>query len=258
VRATPTGASSPTATSDRFGFVQLDFGVPLGPPDGRYLVRAVEGGPVKAVLVLRGSVATVVQPVAFSSEDEAAGWLGGLRADKEALEVELSSALTVVNRSLRFWRAARADPYVGELSIERAVTVLVGFGSGEAVADGRHAEAYEVPRPKKPRAKRSMEAPEERFAALLGAREPALVAEELVLRARADLDANRPREAALQARVALEALIAELSVLAELRAAVGPTANAALEGDLSDPELEVLTEAVKAMETAVRRHRLSR
>ena len=55
-----------------------------------------------------------------------------------------------------------------------------------------------------------MEAPEERFAALLGGRESPLAAEELVLRARADLDAGRPREAALQARVALEALLAEL------------------------------------------------
>ena len=55
-----------------------------------------------------------------------------------------------------------------------------------------------------------MEAPEERFAALLGGREQALACEELVLRARADLDAGREREAALEARVALEALLAEL------------------------------------------------
>ena len=64
-----------------------------------------------------------------------------------------------------------------------------------------------------------MEAPDERFAALLGAREQPLVAEELVLRARMDLDAGRPREAALQARVALEAL-AEPG-LAQLRPGVG-------------------------------------
>ena len=58
--------------------------------------------------------------------------------------------------------------------------------------------------PRARRTRRSMEAPEERFAALLGAREAVLVCEELVLRARADLDAGRRREAALQARVALE------------------------------------------------------
>jgi hypothetical protein len=220
-------------------------------------VRAVEGGPVKAVLVLTPSTATVVQPTAFSSVDDASRWLDGLRASREALDSEVGSGLTVVNRALRAWRAARADPYVGELSVERAVSVRVGHGSGEAVADGRYADAFEVPRPKGRRVKRSMEAPEERFAALLGAREPALVAEELVLRARADLNAGRGREAALEARVALEALIAELSVLAELRDAVGLTANAALEGDLDDEELQKLTEAIKAMEAALRRHRLS-
>ena len=37
-----------------------------------------------------------------------------------------------------------------------------------------------------------------------------LACEELVLRARADLDAGRFREAALQARVALESLLAEM------------------------------------------------
>jgi hypothetical protein len=220
-------------------------------------VRAVEGGPVRAVLVLGGATATVVQPSAFGSTEDASAWLKELKADQDALEAELSSALAVVNRALRFWRAARADPYLGELPLDRAAVVRFGFGGGEAVADGRYADAFEVPQPKRRRVKRSMEAPEERFAALLGAREPALVAEELVLRARADLDAGRPRESALQARVALEALIAELSLLAELRDAVGATANAALEGDLSDSELEALTEAVVAMETELRRHRLS-
>ncbi len=219
-------------------------------------MRAVEGGPVRAVLVLRGSVATVAQPAAFSSLDDASRWLDELRASEESLDLEVRAALAVVNRALRAWRAARADPYVGELALERAAAVRVGYGSGDAVADGRYADAFEVPRPKRKRVKRSMEAPEERFAALLGAREPALVAEELVLRARADLNAGRGREAALEARVALEALAAELGTLAELRGAVGLTANAALEGDLDDEELHTLIEAIKAMESALRRHRL--
>jgi Arc/MetJ family transcription regulator len=78
------------------------------------------------------------------------------------------------------------------------------------------------------------------------------VAEELVLRARADLNAGRGREAALQARVALEAV----GGLPEHRDAVGLAANAALAGDLDDGELQALTEAVKGMEAALRRHRL--
>ena len=97
-----------------------------------------------------------------------------------------------------------------------------------------------------------MEAPEERFAALLGAREPPLVAEELVLRARADLDAGRPREAALQARVALEAL----GGLAALREAVGSAANAALAGDLDDRLGPGAHGSGGGDGTALRRHRL--
>ena len=86
------------------------------------------------------------------------------------------------------------------------------------MADGRFAEAWELPPPGARRTRRSMEAPEERFAALLGGRGSPLAAEELVLRARADLDAGRTREAALQARVALEALLAELESPARRRA----------------------------------------
>jgi hypothetical protein len=194
------------------------------------------------------SRATVVRPHPF---DSPADWLAELRADQEALDGELPAAFAVLNRALRAWRAAAADPYVGELSFDRALVARVGYGGGDAVADGRFAEAMELPRPGARRVRRSMESPEERFAALLGAREPQLVAEELVLRARADLNAGRPREAALQARVALEAL-----ELAEHRDAVGLAANAALLGELSGSEVQALTEAVKGMEAALRRHRL--
>jgi hypothetical protein len=212
----------------------------------------VDGGPIEAVLVLAASRATVARPLAFGSRDEARDWLGVLRTDTEQLEGELQSALGILNRALRAWRAARADPYVGEVSFERTLEARVGYGGGTAVADGRLTEAVDAPRAKARRVKRSMEAPEERFAALLGAREEQLVAEELVLRARADLNARRAREAALQARVALEAL----ESLDEHRNAVGLAANAALAGDLSVDEVSALTEAIEAMEAALRRHRL--
>jgi hypothetical protein len=83
------------------------------------------------------------------------------------------------------------------------------------------------------------------------------VAEELVLRARVDLDAGRPREAALQARIALEAILAagyeaggELSTH---RRAVGDAANAALHGDLDAELTEAVTTAVEDMRRALRR-----
>ena len=105
-----------------------------------------------------------------------------------------------------------------------------------------------------------MEAPEERFAALLGGREEIHPAEELVLRARADLTAGRPAEAALQCRVAIEALLAtaDSDQLAAHRDAVAAAANAALSGALPGGHAAALEDAVAAMEKALRRRRLGR
>jgi hypothetical protein len=232
--------------------------VPPGPPEGRYLVRSSADAELEAVLVLGGVLATVVRPEPFASREHAELWLEQLRDDDDALHAELLSALAIVNRALRAQRLARADPFVAELSAAAPLVVRVGYGEGEALADGRFADAVELPRGRKRKVKRSMESPEERFAALLGGREAPLVAEELVLRARADLDGGRPREAALQARVGLEALLAERpdSDVTGFRDAVGAAANAALEGSLSAPEAEALTEALKAMEAELRRYRL--
>jgi hypothetical protein len=101
-----------------------------------------------------------------------------------------------------------------------------------------------------------MLAPQERLAAVLSGSDRILACEELVLRARADLDAARPREAALQARIALEALLAELPDspdVAKHRDAVGQAANAALHGD-PPAELEAaVADAVAAMRRALAR-----
>jgi hypothetical protein len=205
------------------------------------------------------SRATVVRAEPFESRAEASKWLAGLRRDPNACDAEMDGALRVLNRALRAYRAATADPWLAEVSSERALLARIGYGRGEAVAEGRFGEAIELPRAGARRVKRSMEAPEERFAALLGAREQALAGEELVLRARADLAAGRPREAALQARVALEALIAELpgeATLHEVRQGVGEAANAALRGGLETTAAKRVEEAVAAMEAALRRHRL--
>ena len=80
---------------------------------------------------------------------------------------------------------------------------------------------------------------------MLGGRERLDACETLLLRARADLDAGRQREAALQLRVGLEALLVELqgaladpgheedmATLTERRTEAGEAANAALRGEL--------------------------
>jgi hypothetical protein len=232
----------------------------LGAPERRLLRRrrpreVDEAGP-EPVPTAR---ATVVRPEPFGTRDEAGAWLASLRADEEAAQATLDDALRTLNRALRARRAATADPWLAEVSAERALVARIGYGSGEAVAEGRFGEALELPAAGARRTRRSMEAPEERFAALLGGREQTLVAEELVLRARADLDAGHPREAALQARVALEALIAELAEPRELhehRSDVGAAANSALQGELGAEPAARVEAAVAAMEAALRRHRL--
>jgi hypothetical protein len=222
-----------------------------GAPPRQRRPRSVEGAAAEAVPTVR---ATVVRPSPFASASDATAWLDELRADEELVRAELDAAVAVLNRALFARRLASADPYLVEVSEERALVARIGYGDGEAVADGRYAAALELPRPGARRVKRSMEAPDERFAALLGAREQPLVAEELVLRARTDLNAGRGREAALQARVALEAL-GDTS-LARHREPIAAAANAALAGALSDEALEAVTEAIQAMEAALRRHRL--
>ena len=230
----------------------------LGAPERRMLrgrrPRPIEEAEPEPVPTSR---ATVVRAAPFGDGDDAAGWLAG--AD---LEEELTAAVAVLNRALHAHRLAAADPYVTDVTAERALVARVGYGSGQEVADGRFAEARELPRLGPRRARRSMEAPEERFAALLSGREEALPAEELVLRARADLTAGRLQEAALQARVAIEALLAALpdsrdtATVSTHRDTCASAANAALRGPLPGDEAAALEEAVAAMEKALKRRRL--
>ena len=273
-----------------FGFVQLEFGFRLGPEDGRFLLRPEPEAELEGVLVLttlgapqrrflsgrKGrdvsdaapepvptSRATVSRPAPFGDTVEAEAWLSDLRGDADATDAEVDRAVAMLNRAIHAHRASRADPHARDVAVEAALVVRIGYGPGDAVADGLFEQAWELPRERR-RTRRSMEAPEERFAALLGGREQVLACEELVLRARADLDAGRGREAALQARVALESLLAEMpQIPGERRPAleadrelVGRAANAALAGGLTDDLAQDLVEAVVRMESALRARRL--
>jgi hypothetical protein len=277
--------------SPLFGFVQLEFGFLLGPGDGRYMVRSDPRETPERVLVLstlgaperrrlrgrRGRTveqaspeavptnrATVVRTEPFPTLEHAELWLAAVRDDAERHRDELARALATLNGALHAYRVARADPLVRDVGSDQALVARIGFGSGDEAVAGVFKQAWEPPHGGPRRAKRSMEAPEERFAALLSGRESVLACEELVLRARMDLGAGRPREAALQARVALEALLAELPRMpADLRAQlqadrgqIGDAANAALLGELPEQLAEALDAAVGRMESALRARRL--
>jgi hypothetical protein len=228
----------------------------LGAPQRRLLGRRptkeVSGADVEPVPTSR---ATIVRATPFESAAEADAWLDAARADSGDA---VATAERELNFVLRSHRAASADPYARDIRADHALVVRLGHGEGEQVADGRFDRAVELPREPPKRKRGEALAPQERLAAVLGGRDSLLVGEELLLRARLDLDAGRPREAALQARIALEALLGELddrfgAPLRPLRDAVGRAANAALDGDLSGEDAAAVEDAVGQMAAAARR-----
>jgi hypothetical protein len=284
-----------TSESRRFRFVQFEFPWALGPEPGRHTIREQLGEPPSHVLVvavlgaaerhrLRArrrarstaaapepppepvvtSRATLVDTAALDGDEAAAAWLAG--ADLDALA---DDALQRLNRVLHAHRVATADPYAREVARAQALVVRAGFGRGEHVADGRWDRARELPRPRaalrggagRVHALR----PQERLAALLGARDVALACEELTLRTRADADAERWREAALGLRIAFEAALAELEPwrdaaelaprlarLREHRDDVGAVADVALQRGLDDAQIAFVATVLGRVEAALR------
>jgi hypothetical protein len=273
-----------------FRFVQVEVPWPLGPPDGRYLVRANgdSDGPPSHVLVFatlgaaqRGRLAarrrardaepepppaavatgraTVIDVAEPMDESRARVWLSGAGED------ELGAGLVVLNRALHAFRIVTADPYLQPVGRAQAIVARVGFGAGEEVADGQWSAARELILPEGRRRRSRVLAPQARLAAVLGARQPALASEELALRARLDLEQGRPREAALQLLVALDATLAELAAdahagelaerLTELRAQREPVAGAAqaaLSGPLGEADAQAVEFTLGRVEAALR------
>lgn len=208
--------------------------------------------------------ATVIDAVPFDDERQAAAWLDA--ADRAAVA---AARLAVLNRVIAAHRVAVADAGVRDVTLPQALAVRVGYGLGEEVADGRHSAALLLPTAGPAAggggARDAALRPMERLAALLSGRDAALACEELTLRARADADAGRTREAALMLRVALEAAIAELEPwrdrgdldvrldeLREARADVGAAANRALQGQLDEREEASVRRVLGRVEAALR------
>lgn len=266
-----------------FPFVQFEFGFALGPDDGRYLRRSGEQRTPERVIVLATLGAPqrrllgrgARKPQAIEDAQQASpvptaratliraepvpdpeSWLDRLRRDADALDAEVDAAVHELNAVLRAHRAAAADPYVREVSRAVANVARVGYGNGDQVADGRFSAAYELPEDVRRGRRREAMAPLERLAAVLSGAEEVGVGEELVLRARLDVEAGRFREAALQARIALEALLAEIGHAGEIaahREAVADAANAALRGDLEASQEAAVSAAVLEMRRALHR-----
>jgi hypothetical protein len=208
--------------------------------------------------------ATLVAVRPFADTRAADSWLreGG---DREVAQARVKEAVAVLNRVVYLHRAATADPHVREVDADQALVVRVGYGEGEQVAAGHWLRAIEAPLPPARRRREAALRPQERLAALLGARDAALACEELALRARQDVDAGRRREAALQLEVALIAALAELEPWAPrgdlaaridelrvLRPSVHAAARSALEGGVDDDEDAAVHHALARLEAALR------
>jgi hypothetical protein len=275
-----------------FRFAQLEYPWPLGPPDGRYLLRrpgeaapaepvhvlvlATLGAPQRHTLTRRRSRrradpepspapvptgrATVVEVAApLDDAPAAARWLAGAGED------ELEASVAALNRVLHAFRLVSADPYQRPVTRRQALVARLGYGHGEQVADGEWTEARELAlRERRQRRARVLQ-PQARLAATLAGRESLLVCEELALRTRFDLDQGRDREAALQLLVALDAAIAELQTdaaadtlaprLEQLRGQRQATAHAAqsaLAGPLTPAERETVHTTLARIEAALR------
>lgn len=203
---------------------------------------------------------TVIQ-AADPLVDEAAAraWLAG------AGEPELARGLAVINHALHAFRVVTADPNIHEVAREQALVARVGYGAGEEVAEGRWSDARELTLPARRQRRTAVLAPQARLAAALGGREAVLACAELALRARADLDAGREREAALQLLVALDTALAELALdvhagaleervaeLRGLRPSVVAAAQAALAGPPGGDAVEAVRGALARLEAALR------
>jgi hypothetical protein len=209
----------------------------------------------------------------FEAEEDAARWLDEATEAEDTADVLVADGIALLNRALYVHAVAAADPQGQQLTPERAVAVRVGYGDGEEVADSRFSSAREVDvwvsGASRRRRREEDLRPQERIAAVLGEHERIAVCETLLLRARADLDADRGREAALQLRVGLEALLVELrggrvdpghdedmAALHDRRAEVGEAANTALDGALSSGQSHQVRELLEICERILRRRRI--
>jgi hypothetical protein len=229
-------------------------GEPVGAPAprrGGILRRRVEPEPAAAVAPVTRVTVIDAEPLGDPER-----WL------REPGYAVASEALA---RLVSLYRVAAADPAAGDVDLTRALVTRAGYGTGEQVAEGAWEAARELVETRAVRRRRGDTRHVERLAALLAARDAPLACEELTLRARADADRGRDREAALQLEAALLAALAELQGwrgtgdvgrrLMELegyRDGVAEAASAAREGRLEPEHVETVEAALARLEAALR------
>ncbi len=239
---------------------------------GRALLGARSLGPpaTPEPAAVQTTRVTIIDPVPLSADHQARAWLDELDRERD-----VQAATRVVNRVLHFQRVASANPYVHEISPAQALVIRAGWGEGEQVADGRWLHARELAWDasgrrllqlrRGGRAERSAALrPQERLARLMGAQATILLCEELALRARLDLEQERPAHAVLELDRAYALALGELRAeqrqdlairvaeLEQLRTGVTEQAQAVLARSGEPVDEEILTHALERLQAALR------
>lgn len=282
-----------------FRFVQFDLPGRVGIDEGRYLLRDAADEDAETVVVVQTLGAPVagrpkrrrrrprpvdlpdppaevpvtrltVIPADTRPPEEAEEDLKALAGDADAAEPAVLEGLREANRLLRAHRVATQDPHGHEIGRSAPIAVRVGFGTGGELADGRWTRALDIPAPERRRRRTDALRPQERLAELLAGREPIDVCETLLLRARADIDQGRPREAALQLAPGVDAMLAELpasggpgqeedlATLRERRQAIRQASADAIRGELSTEQAEQVAGTLGVCERILRRRQALR
>lgn len=281
-----------------FRFLQLDLPGRVGIDDGRYLLRPPDGEDTETVVVVQtlGAPAAgrpgrrrrprpadpvnapaevpvtriTVIPAEERSPDELDRELDSVSGDADAAEKVVGDGLRAANRLMRAHRIATQDPYGHEIGRLAPIAVRIGFGTGGELADGNWTRALDIPAPERRRRRTEALRPQERLAELLAGREEIDACETLLLRARADLDQGRVREAALQLAPGLEALLAELpenagpgqdedlATLRDRRERVVLASADAARTDLSAEQAEQVADVLAVCERVLRRRQALR
>jgi hypothetical protein len=264
-----------------FVFVQLEFPWALGPPDGRYLMRASRGGPPERVIVLEGTTpnsqpapprttrVTVIDPVSLSAESQARAWL----TDFEGDAARHRGCDRAINRMLLPTAWPQPTARAGSPHRRWPSAGWGEEGHGSSTGAGRTRTSCRPWRPRRTGVLRA-EPPRSRASALshvdawlrCWARTDSAGLRGAGAGARRDLNAGRPAHAALELQSALAAAVSELRAeerhdlalrideLEQLSGGVEQQAAAARGG--GQPDGEVIAHALGRLEAVLRARQL--
>ena len=112
---------------------------------------------------------TVASSEPFEDDTAAQRWLEATTKDPSARVAEARAAVALLNRALEALREATEDPLIHDAGASQALTIRIGWGTGDQLADGDWSEAEQLPPPPTPR--RASLDPQEQVARVLAGKD---------------------------------------------------------------------------------------